>query len=53
MELIKHRGPKKDPEGRIIVNAVTNTIDQMSVQECETLAFRIIKLNEQVKMEFE
>ncbi|MEO6686762.1 MAG: hypothetical protein ABIN24_12395 [Dyadobacter sp.] len=52
-EQIKEKGPKFDQDGKVIVNAVTNTIDQMSPQECAALATRIVKLNEKVKLEFE
>ncbi|MCF0057104.1 hypothetical protein [Dyadobacter sp. CY356] len=52
-EQIKEKGPKVDSEGRVLVNAVTNTIDQMSPQECVALATRIMQLNEKVKLEFE
>ena len=53
IEEIKHKGPKLGFDGKILVNAVTNTIDQMSVQECAALALRIMNLNEKVKLEFE
>jgi hypothetical protein len=52
-EAIKHKGPKLGVDGRILVNAVINTIDQMSAQECTALAVRIMKLNEKVRLEFE
>lgn len=52
-EEIKKKGPRFDENGRVVANAVTNTIDQMSAQECGAIATRIIKLNEKVKLEFE
>ncbi|MBE9464300.1 hypothetical protein ACFP1I_06100 [Dyadobacter subterraneus] len=52
-EQIKEKGPKFDQDGKVVANAVTNTIDQMSPQECVALATRIMKLNEKVKLEFE
>jgi hypothetical protein len=53
IEEIKHKGPKLGLDGRILVNAVTNTIDQMSIQECTALVMRIMNLNDKVKLEFE
>jgi len=51
--IVKHKGPKKDESGRIIQNAVANTIDQMSPQECVAVANRILLLFEKVKAEVE
>ena len=50
---IKQKGPKVDPTGRVVANAVINTIEQMSAEECIAIAMRIISLREKVKMEFE
>lgn len=52
-EQIRHKGPKLGADGKVVVNAVTNTIDQMSHQECAALAAQIMNLNEKVKLEFE
>ena len=50
---VRKKGPKLDERGRVISNAVTNTIDQMSSQECTEIAWRITELYEKVKLEFE
>ncbi|WP_090338463.1 hypothetical protein [Dyadobacter koreensis] len=53
IEVIKHKGPKLDESGRIVSNAVLNTIEQMSSEECIALAMRIISLRDKVMQEFE
>lgn len=52
IDSIKHKGPKLDDDGRVVVNAVLNTIEQMSSEECIAIAMRIISLRDKVKMEF-
>ena len=52
-DAIKQKGPKVDADGRIVVNAVLNTIEQMSSEECIEIAMRIIDLRDKVKLEFE
>ena len=50
---VKTKGPKVDDQGRVIANAVVNTIDQMSLQQCDRLVNRIRALQKEVKKEFE
>lgn len=52
-DAIKQKGPKLDEEGRVVANAVLNTIEQMSSEECIAIAMRIISLRDKVKLEFE
>ncbi|GLU52066.1 hypothetical protein [Dyadobacter frigoris] len=51
--LIKQKGPKLDENGKVVINSVINTINQMSSQECVAVAMRIINLGEKVRLEFE
>lgn len=46
------KGPGLNEGGKVTVNAVINTIDQMSSQECLAVANRIFLLFEKVKLEF-
>lgn len=50
---IKKIGPKFDSEGKLVTNAIMNTIDQMSDQECIQIALRIMKVYEKIQLEFE
>ena len=50
---VKNKGPKTDSQGRVIANAVVNTIDQMSLQACDHLVKRILKLQQKVEKEFD
>jgi hypothetical protein len=46
-------GARVNEEGRIVSNAVTNTIEQMSDSECAVLVERVNALYEKLKKEFE
>lgn len=50
---IRKYGPSIDSEGKIQTNAILNTIDKMSQQECIVLSNRVSSLYEKVKLEFE
>jgi hypothetical protein len=50
---VKRKGPRTDQNGRVLTNAVVNTIDQMSAQESIELVVRIMSLHEKVKAEFD
>ncbi|MDQ6481343.1 hypothetical protein [Dyadobacter sp. LHD-138] len=52
-EEIKQKGPRIDQDGKVVVSAVINTIDQMSEQECSNLVSRVINLREKVSKELE
>ena len=34
LQAVKKKGARTDPKGKILTNAVINTIEQMSAQEC-------------------
>ncbi len=46
-------GAKINEEGRVVSNAVTNTIEQMSDVECKVLVDRVNALYDKLKKEFE
>ncbi len=46
-------GPKFDKDGKLTANAIINTIDQMTSEECISLAMRVISLYDKVRIEFE
>lgn len=46
-------GAKVNEEGRVVSNAVTNTIEQMSDVECKVLVDRVNALYDKLKKEFE
>ncbi|MCF0056015.1 hypothetical protein [Dyadobacter sp. CY356] len=50
---IKAKGPKFDKDGKLTANAIINTIDQMTSEECISLAMRVMSLYEKVRSEFE
>ena len=49
---IRKQGPSLSNDGQVRANALVNTIDQMSAQECTDLINHIIALHEKVKLEF-
>lgn len=49
----KKHGAKVNEEGRVVSNAVTNTIEQMSEAECDLLVARVNALYDKLKKEFE
>jgi hypothetical protein len=49
---VTRSGTAYDDEGRVMMNAVKNTIRQMSKMECQEIAERIISLKQKVDNEF-
>lgn len=49
----KKLGAKVNEEGRIVSNAVTNTIENMSDAECQVLVERVNAIYDKLKKEFE
>lgn len=49
---ISKSGASRDEEGRIVANAVKNTIRQMSREECILIINRVIELQQKVASEF-
>lgn len=50
---IRKYGPSIGADGKIQANAIINTIDKMSQQECIALSNQVSSLYEKVKLEFE
>lgn len=53
LSAIKQKGVKTNEAGQVVSNAVSNTIDHLSEQECEVLAEKIRTVYDQVKREFQ
>ena len=51
LSIIKQRGVKVNEEGKVVSNAVSNTIEQFSDRECEVLVDKVYSLYDQVKRE--
>lgn len=49
---VTRSGVAYDDEGRIVLNAVKNTIGQMSKSECSEIVDRIVMLKQKVDYEF-
>ncbi|QRQ99448.1 hypothetical protein [Dyadobacter sandarakinus] len=50
-KLVSQKGPGTNEDGKIVRNAIMNTIDQMSTQECLGVTRRILLLHEKVRNE--
>jgi hypothetical protein len=53
LNVIKQKGVKVDEGGKVVSNAVSNTIDQLSDRECEALVHKVYSLYDEVKREFQ
>jgi hypothetical protein len=53
LSIIRQKGAKTDEEGKVISNAVSNTIDHLSEKECQLLVDKIETIYTQVKKEFQ
>ncbi|KQS31457.1 hypothetical protein ASG33_14195 [Dyadobacter sp. Leaf189] len=53
LSVIRQKGAKTDGDGKIISNAVSNTIDHLSEKECQALVDKIAAVYAQVKKEFQ
>ena len=53
LNVIKQKGAKVNEEGKVVSNAVSNTIDHLSDRECEVLVHQVYSLYDQVKREFQ
>lgn len=49
---IKKRGSQLNEEGRVVVNAVANTIDYLTEDECNDFVGRLYILHDKLKSEF-
>ncbi|PWJ57151.1 hypothetical protein CLV98_10871 [Dyadobacter jejuensis] len=53
LKLVKRNEAVVDQQGRVVVNAVTNSLDHLSLQECEGLSKQIVAIFEKVRQEFQ
>jgi hypothetical protein len=53
LSVIKQKGAKLSDEGKVVSNAVSNTIDHLSDKECELLVDKVYSIYDQVKKEFQ
>jgi len=51
-EFIKKRGSHLNNEGRVVVNAIANTIDCLTDEECNLFVGRLYSLHDKLKNEF-
>jgi hypothetical protein len=49
---VKQYGPVLDEEGKVVQNAISNTIEKMSENECERLKSEVFSLHEKLKKEY-
>lgn len=50
--LARQKGARKDDEGKVISNAISNTIENLSYNECQKLVDQVFILHEKVSREF-
>ncbi|TLU99008.1 hypothetical protein [Dyadobacter luticola] len=53
LSVIKQKGAKVNEEGKVISNAVSNTIDQLEEKECQALVDKIKVVYAKVQQEFQ
>lgn len=53
LRVIKQKGAKVNEEGRVVSNAVSNTIDHLSDKECLSLVERVNSIYDSVRKEFQ
>lgn len=52
LDSVKQHGPVIDAEGKVIMNAISNTIEKMSENECTRLKNEVLSLHEKLKKEY-
>lgn len=53
LTVVKQKGAKVNEEGRIVSNAVSNTIDHLTDNECQLLVERVHSVYDSVRKEFQ
>ncbi|MCF0074786.1 hypothetical protein LZD49_30145 [Dyadobacter sp. CY261] len=53
LALAKQKGARVNEEGRVVSNAVSNTIDQLSDNECQLLVSKVQSIYDSVRKEFQ
>jgi hypothetical protein len=52
-KMANQKGVKRDEDGFMVMNAVRNTVESMTEEECQNFVGKVEKLAEKVKKEFE
>lgn len=52
LSIIKHKGARLDEEGKVVANAVRNTIDHLTERECQVLVDKVYAIYEKVRGEY-
>lgn len=51
LDFTKQKGAKVDEEGRVVSNAIPNTIESLTITECQKLVDQVYALYEKLKKE--
>jgi len=52
LSVLKQKGAKVNEDGKVISNAISNTIDNLTDKECQSVVERVYTLYDKVKVEF-
>lgn len=52
LDMVKQHGPLLDAEGKVISNAVANTIEKMNETDCDKLKTLVFSLHDKLKKEY-
>jgi hypothetical protein len=52
LSVLKQKGAKVNEEGRVVSNAISNTIESLTEKECQSVVERVYTLYDKVKVEF-
>ncbi|WP_138483095.1 hypothetical protein [Dyadobacter bucti] len=52
LTILKQKGAKVNEDGKVISNAISNTIDNLTDKECQAVVERVYTLYDKVKVEF-
>jgi hypothetical protein len=53
LSFTKQKGARVDEDGNVVSNAASNSIDSLTLSECQSLAERLDRIFEKVKQEFQ
>lgn len=53
LSVVKQKGAKVNEEGRVVTNAVINTIDHLSDSECQMIVEKVNSIYDRVRKEFQ
>jgi hypothetical protein len=52
LSVLKQKGAKVNEDGKVVSNAISNTIDNLTDKECQSVVERVYTLYDKVKVEF-